>query len=444
MRQLGTRDEAPVALTPIDIAWIEQRVAVTLASNDIVHTIDNGFLTISGPSGTSEPISLAPLGAQLTKIERSQWSGYTWEWCVQTLASPAHIAIGGSSATTPDSADAATAAMASKLDIEAQIEDLMKPVAAPARSEPMPVQPAPDGRDHTADLTLAEILATSQASTLPTGSPEPASPVLASPMFANPMPANPVFASSVFDVELALQHTLDELDAGAEPAAPTIDIDIDINHVSTTPPSLVAAPKEIATTPLESVISELSVRLVSEAMAKTMPITSLVETSVPNMYAALSSGAGQWVTPSDLEAWGITRDMALEMAEARVVALSPEVTIVFLDDSTPVYVMETIDPDVASLLPYIDSHVPIADGAEVTVALANDHTMFVHVAPGENQTHCLQLLIDAAGAEYAQQPGMANPALFSWSSGGELTPLVVGLQTAAGRLSARALVGATA
>lgn len=419
MRQLGTRDQGPAGLTPIDIAWIEQRVAVTLAANDIVCDIENGFMTISGPNGTSAPISLAPLGEQLTKIDRAQWSGYTWEWCVQTLASPVHTAV----SAAPDEMEYESVQLSSMLDIEAQIDELM---GGPAVIDDPVLPSAPPAVDPGVDaqpITLAEILTMNREA--------PATPRSQSKhRGAGPLGLTPSIdleAIEVFDVEDAIQQTLDELDAVT--VLPVI--------VEPTPVAEPIAPA----VPLADVIGELSVRIVSEAVATTMPVAALTETSVPNMFAALSSGNGQWVTSAHLDAWGITRDMALGMAETRVLGLSPDVTIVFLDDSTPVYVIETEGPDVASLLPYVDAHVPIADGAEVTIALANDQVMFVHVAPSERPMQCLQLLIDAATAEYSQRPGMASPAVFTWSAGGELAGLVSGLQTAAGRLSARALVG---
>ncbi len=410
MRQLGTRDEAPAGLTPMDIAWIEQRLAVTLTGNDIACKIENGLLTISGPNGTSGPISLAPLVAQLTKIDRSQWSGYAREWCVQTLHSSAHTTISATpvSSRTGNNSEQVT----SRLDVEAQTGDLMFQPTPAASST------GPDGPQ----TTLAEILATNTRSA---SAGHPTDPISAEVGLTASIDLDTV---EEFDVEHALQHTLEELDAVSaseitvEPSTPAVPI--------------------AAAAPLADVIGDLSVRLVSEAVARTMPAASLIETSVPNMYAALSSGDGRWILPTDLEAWGITRAMALEMAETRVLALRPDVTIVLLDDSTPVYVVETSGPDIASLLPYVDVHVPVAPGAEVTVALANDHLMFIHVSSDERPTDCMQLLIDASTAEYSQRPGMASPAVFAWSTGGALTSLVSSLQTAAGRLSARAFVGA--
>lgn len=420
MRQLGTRDEAPAGLTPMDIAWIEQRLAVTLTGNDIACKIENGFLTISGPNGTSDPISLAPLVAQLTKIDRSQWSGYAREWCVQTLHSPAHTTISATpvSSRTGNNSEQVT----SRLDVEAQIEDLM---FQPAEIDGPALQPTPAASSTGPDgpqTTLAEILA---ANTRSASTGHPTDPISAEVGLTASIDLDAV---EEFDVEHALQHTLEELDA------------VSASEI-TVEPSTPAVPMA-ATAPLADVIGDLSVRLVSEAVARTMPAASLIETSVPNMYAALSSGHGRWILPTDLEAWGITRAMALEMAETRVLALSPDVTIVLLDDSTPVYVVETSGPDIASLLPYVDVHVPVAPGAEVTVALANDHLMFIHVSSDERPTDCMQLLIDASTAEYSQRPGMASPAVFAWSTGGALTSLVSSLQTAAGRLSARAFVGA--
>ncbi len=410
MRQLGTRDEAPAGLTPMDIAWIEQRLAVTLTGNDIACKIENGFLTISGPNGTSDPISLAPLVAQLTKIDRSQWSGYAREWCVQTLHSSAHTTISATpvSSRTGNNSEQVT----SRLDVEAQTGDLMFQPTPAASST------GPDGPQ----TTLAEILATNTRSA---SAGHPTDPISAEVGLTASIDLDTV---EEFDVEHALQHTLEELDA------------VNASEI-TVEPSTPAVPIAAAA-PLADVIGDLSVRLVSEAVARTMPAASLIETSVPNMYAALSSGDGRWILPTDLEAWGITRAMALEMAETRVLALRPDVTIVLLDDSTPVYVVETSGPDIASLLPYVDVHVPVAPGAEVTVALANDHLMFIHVSSDERPTDCMQLLIDASTAEYSQRPGMASPAVFAWSTGGALTSLVSSLQTAAGRLSARAFVGA--
>ncbi len=545
LRRLGTVADEPITdLTPIDIAWIEQRVATTLAENDVACVIDRGFLQVPA-SGSAVPghVSLAPLGEALLQLDRGHWGAFVWEWCANHVQG-----------------------VESRLELEPHVRDVVADVATPRpaeahaltpplhgtttqpwRTQPWKTQPwstqpsttQPSTTQHSTSqhsttqptteqprpTSLASVLATLAtpgAPSLPAvtpGAPElpPVPPVpseapivdLTEMTSASTQPAvshnsradeasvdNPSAhaqpahdwsaesgsAHAWSDEEAALaasiQQTPDhrtsdhqtpdhqtsdhQTGRASQPVPPNEPASESAYDESAFGASASAAPFDVDPVDaptgdgrahgltLAEAIAGLTLRMVTTDAARFVPDDALVPTAIPGLSAALCvdgvltghaarTGGPAWVDSDDLDTWGITRDMALAMAETHLDDETPEVTIVFLDERTPVHVIETEGPIAPALMPYIDQHVAIrvADSPHVLVAMANDHLLFVHVGDEESSNASLRPLVDGAVAEYQSNPGMVTPAVFAWSEGGHLETVASSLHSAAGRLAAR-------
>lgn len=192
---------------------------------------------------------------------------------------------------------------------------------------------------------------------------------------------------------------------------------------------------------LATALSELTVRTVDAGATFDLDRSNLLPSPIPGAVAALSCGE-QWVTAEDLAAWGIDRSMALDIAERRVRDdVSPSIEMVLVDATSRVFVLETEAPDIAAVVCFLEQHIPIRADDTIWVSLGGDHVAVVSLDRHPNAA-ASSLLIDGAVTEYDRRGGRLRPALYVWSDGA-FTPVATDLDTAAGRLTARARLGAT-
>jgi len=492
--------EIPVSeLTPIDLVWIEQRVAAVLKANTLESLIIGGYLQVSEVcdgvrTTTGDPISLAPLGKSLLMVDRAQWASYIWEWCANTIpgvmsqlnldrdlagespgeletrsarqphsATQTHSTTETRGATETHSADqthAATArqvATAVPMATTSGVEFQPEPSAASGAT-------ARSGASQDIHTTAPPIAMTMPR---PTEVGQTTGPANKTPRTEKSPAAMPRTAGRFQGTWNARRTS----QTGPPPAAePSRGDDAGLMAGATTinqaPGNMMRpdssnvlisagdfgvlatraadpAPDTAHGMTLAEAIPLLSMRLVSDSMADDIAEETLVRTSIPGIQAALCVGDDMWIAPADLAAWGITAEMAVEMAEAQLRAnAAPEMSIVFLNDSTPVYVLETETPGVAAFLPYLDTYVPIRESASAVVvaALANEHVLFVHLATEDTTDAAIHTLIENAVAEHTHRPGRINPTMFRWSPDGTLEALTPNMHSAAGRLEARQLV----
>ena len=206
--------------------------------------------------------------------------------------------------------------------------------------------------------------------------------------------------------------------------APTIDLTCEHDAAY----QIIQADEPIQSAPLTlaEAVMGISLRFVSDRCADDVPTDTLLPTAIPGISAALYLNHNRWVCQNDLDRWGITGDMAKDLAETRMKSLvEPEVSVLFLDDVTPVFVLETTGPNVAGLLPYVDSHVPLhrTNSATVIVALANEYVMYVHLADDTTSATSIRAMLERAASEHAHRPGFITPAMYRWSRGGVIETL---------------------
>ena len=196
-------------------------------------------------------------------------------------------------------------------------------------------------------------------------------------------------------------------------------------------------PRSASVQRLASVLNDLTIQHVSNDLTDDIPTDAVSPSMMPGTSIALSVGDGDWVTNSDLESWGITREMATEIAEHRLQAsATPSVEIVLVDATSRLFVVESDEPDIAALVSYLEQHIPVRPDAAAWIALGGDYVAVVSLdttltAPATS------LMIDGAVSEYRDHGGWLRPALYRWNAG-RLTLVVANLDSAAGRLSARA------
>jgi len=226
--------------------------------------------------------------------------------------------------------------------------------------------------------------------------------------------------------------------ARSSESAPVLDLTepppIPVDQPPSTPIELVPEPT-VDAGPLAAALASMELRVIANEFADNIPTEAKIPSPLPDTCAALSLG-DSWVTDADLATWGIDRTMATDVVQSRVRDFaSPSVQLV-IDTGCRLFVIETKSREIAATVFHLDQYVPVRADDGVWVALGGERVAIVAL---DEVLTCaaVNLLIDSALAEFAASSGRLRPALYRWTDG-ELGLEVADLDTAAGRVAARA------